>query len=718
LIKEWHEAMVMILLAEYSSKCNDNVRVLENRRASNAESSNPISIPQKSVAEILIEALKACEQSFEFCQTTRQATALFSQTMLGDLLKLNDAGEPASSPIISAALQIVRSYTQKCMSQSIQSVRADEESQEYGSWDHFEGMDIEDSNTANTDQGEFAFLSSEVYPMLRRFLSNVFGSDAIPDHTILMSTTDCWYDVANALVCLRLRSWNDFVGQYSTDSWESLRQTRQAQQYGVYFLAKILENDYGFYGKIRLYFLGQWINALCRPDQFLYWEHELTSLILFHDSENELLFNPPFAIRSDAGERLEITMTELRERRTAMVYVVLRNMHRLLALPVTPSESSYSYSKSDFCEILKGIESTMKSFYRDLEATQKEQDDYRSFLNLVIQQMQLYVVDFYKIDPFFTDPLISTAEEYAVTAALKRYGLTIETTGITKAMVLFLYNASERAVIQDTQESLTLQLCNAWLDLSQDAIERSENHNSDQVLLLLFLQNVFPAYIGHALSAPGYMITGPLLQLLTHVYKNLRCRSDFWKPTSIQSLITATEPVLCSALTALVSCLQADILSCIQHLTNFNELVEFVHAAMLRAYEIAHAFPENIDTSTIIEILLALKDAILTIHQPSDVDSYLLDITADDDAITELSVEHSTIRSYTERELQTVLEKTWRQDMSGHWEIIGRGPRKVVKGSRPSSGAAAEREMQECRQRTVFVVREFADAFVSLDWWE
>ncbi len=719
LLKEWLDLMVTDLLAEYTSTDQGAVGLVEHQPTNHAEPRYILSDKRDPVAEVLKEALKTWEQSLGFCRNARQATELFSQRILEEVLKLFDAEQPASNAVLSAVLQIVRAYTRKSVPHTTHAAPVDEDSQEYGSWDHFDGMAFDDQDHSNPRNDGSDYLLQEVHSVLRRFLSDVFGSDITPDHAILKNTVDCWYEIADALVRVKVRSWCDFIGQYSTDAWESLRDTRQTQQYKIYFLAKVVDSDFGFYEGDRLHILEMWISALCRPKDFLCWEHLLTSMILFQDSDNELLFNPPFAVHSDTGDRLEISMAELRERRTAMIYVVLRNMHRLLTTPARSSQTSLLYSKASFREILKSLESTMKTFYQELEANQQAQNEYRTFLNFVVQQMQLYVVDFHKIDPFFTDPAISSAEAYAITASLKRHSLTVETTGITKAMVLFLYNASERAAADDTQENLILQLYNAWLDLSQDAIERTENHGADQALLVLFLQNVFPAYIGHAFSAPGHIIAWPLLRVLTHVYENLRCRSDFWNPSSFQHLTGATELILSSALNTLSRCPSVDILSCFHRLDNFNELVDFVHSAMLRTYEAAQAFPNNVDCGNIIEILLALKDQITAVEQPSGLDHYILDMDADPKTVADLTVEHSAIRSYAERELQNALDKTWRQGQSGGWEIIGRGTPKVVRASRrPSSRVAAETEMEQCKERTRFVVREFMEAFVRLDWWE
>jgi len=136
-------------------------------------------------------------------------------------------------------------------------------------------------------------------------------------------------------------------------------------------------------------------------------------------------------------------------------------------------------------------------------------------------------------------------------------------------------------------------------------------------------------------------------------------------------------------------------------------------------YEAAWAFPDDVDASNLIEVHLALKNHIFAVDRPSDADSHLLDLEADQGVIADTVVEHSTIRTYAEKELQTALSRTWRKSTLGGWEIVGRGPVKVVKASkRNSSGAAAVSEMEQCKQSMGFVVGEFAEAFARLDWWE
>jgi Mus7/MMS22 family len=719
-LREWHDAIVMALLHGYNSKSVEILGPDEGHPTKNAKTRGGLSDMRKPTAEVLKETLKASEQSFGICRHAEQATDLFSHRMVGEVLKLFNPEDPAQNILVSAALHIVRAYTQKCGPQTSHNTSADEDSQEYGSWDHFDAMVIDEQDRSTPDEAQCVYLLDEVRPMLRRFFSNVFGSDAVPDHAILKNTADCWYEIADALVRAKTRSWDDFVGQYSTDSWESLRQTQQSQQYRVYFLAKVVDSDHGFYKNNRLHILGAWISALCRPESLLCWEHLLTSILLFHDSDNELLFNPPFAVRSDADERLEIPMVELRQRRTVMIYAVLRNMHRLLAMPLMSLQPSLPYGKEDFSFIVGNIESTMKNCYNDLEADSPAQIEYRAFINFVVQQMQLYVVDFHKIDLYFTDPSISSAEASAVTTALRRYSLNIETTGVTKSMVLFLYNASERASVYDNQEQFIFQLESAFLDLSQEAVERTENHESDVALLTLFLQDVFTAYVGHAFSGPGHIVGGPLLRVLTHVYQNLRCRCDIWTPSSLQRLVLATEAIFCGAINAFQSCEPEIILASSPRLDNFTELVIFVHAAMLRMYEAAQAFPDSIDPSNFIECLLLLKDQILAVEQPPNADTEFLDLVANENLIANLSVEKSAVRLYAEKELQNALDKTWRPSPEGGWEIISRDSRKMVKASRRSTSGVSEEEEKraQCRQRTRFVVEEFVDAFARLDWWE
>ncbi|KAF7507567.1 hypothetical protein GJ744_010358 [Endocarpon pusillum] len=717
LLREWHDSIVMDLLASYTSESHETMGLDEHRRTDNAELCKTLSFSRRPSADIIIDALKTWQQSFEFCQTTSQATALLGRSTLREILKYCETKVVASNILVSAALQIISAYTQYCLSRIVHAGPTDEDSQEYGTWDHFDNMELDGQTDTSSDHEEFSHLQQEVHPMLWRFLSNIFGNDTVPDHTILKSTVDCWFEVAHALVRLRARGWDDFMGQYSTYSWESLRHTQQSQQYKIYFLTKVVDASYGFYEKDRLRVLTIWISSLCRPKRALLWEPLLTSTILFHDPENELLFNPPFAVRSDAGEKLEISKSELCERRTAMIYVLLRNMHRLIAISST--QPSHPYNKSEFCEILKSMETTMKASYQDLSVDQQAQDEYRVFLNSVIQQMQLYVVDFHKIDAFLTDPAIFSAESYAITATLKRYSLMIQTTGVTKAMVLFLYNANERAAISDTQDQFILQLCDALLDLSPESIELTENHDSVAALLTSLLQNVFPVYVRYALSAPGHTVSRPLLRVLAYIFVNLRCRSDLWNASALQQLVTAADIMLRSAISAFQSCAPSLILSSLELLDNFAELVSFIHSAMLRTYEAVQAFPCDVEIGSLIEVLLVLKDHILAVERPSDADSYTLQIEADEDLIADVPAEPSMMRTYAEKELQNALEKTWRTDASGGWQVIGRGAPKVVKASkRTVSGAAAEMEMERCKEKARFMVREFVEAFVHLDWWE
>lgn len=762
-LREWHELTVKDLLAEYSSTLHKNSVPVEVRLVDSVRASDKVFDSRRLTAEVLKEALTTWEQVFEFCHNARQASELIAWDMLGDLLRLFHPEDPLSNTIVSGVLQIIKAYMRISVPRIPQSVSVDEDSQEYGSWDDFDEVISDNKDHRNSNEGKHASALTEVRLMMRCFLSNVFGSDVVPEHAILKSVADCWYEVADALVRFEARSWNDFVSQYSTDSWDSLRRTQQAEQYKVYFLAKVVDEHYEFYDNARLQVLNLWISSLCRPQYLLCWEHLLTSTILFHDSDNELLFNPPFAIRSDAGDRVEISMKDFTERRRVMIYVVLRNMHRLLAMTTLSFGSGHLYSKSDFSEILRGMENTMRNAYQDLEADPQAQTEYRAFLNFVIQQMQLYIVDFYQIDSFFTDPAIFSAEAYAVTAALKRYSLTIQSTGVTKAMVLFLYNASERAAINDTQDQFIQQLNNTLLDLSQEAIERIENHDSDAALLLSYLHHIFPAYINHAFSSPGHIIAMPILQVLTHIYQTFRCRSDLWNPVSLRQFIIATESILLSAIHAFQASSPSTVSFSPVHLKTSTQLIRLIHAAILRTHEAGQAFPIELNLHNLIELVLVLKDHVLAINLPCqpdhehdsdshyccnhkcDLDSDLLMLQPDLDVLTNLatSAAHSSgMRTYAERELRTSFERTWRQDRGGGWEIVagggGRGTSKVVRAGRraygpgpgPGNGSdgvvdvdaeaegASSVEMEECKASMRFVVREFLDTFVGLDWWE
>jgi Mus7/MMS22 family len=717
-LKKWHDSLAMDLLAEYATTGHE-VPGFERQAHNDNNAHFVYSDKRRLIREIILDSLSAYEAILELCRNSKQATELFNQKLLGEILRLSDPGDTVSNPLVSAALQVVRVYIRKVLEK--EDTSTEDDSQDYGSWDHFDEMVVDDRAKGNCTTKDHSGPLHEVLSLMRRYLSNVFGSDTIPDHTILKATTDCWFEVADALVRTQTRSWDDFVGQYASDSWESLRNTQQWQQYRVYFLAKIVDTNYAFYEDNRLHVLTLWLSALCLPKQCLYWEHLLTSVILFHDSDNELLFNHPFVVRSETGNRLDISVWDLHKRRSSMFYILVRNMHRLLTTPTLSSQSTTPYSKSDFTTILKSIEAAMKHAYQDLESDQEAQSEYRLFINTVIQQMQLYVVDFYKIDSFFTDPAITSTEAYAITAALKRYSLTIHTTGITKAMVLFLYNASERGAINNTQDNFVAQLCDAFLGLSQEAIERTENHDSDAALLTLFLQNVFPAYLAHAFSPPGNVLATPMIRALRHIYQNLRCRADMWNPCTLGCLVKATEWLLDSTIDAFGNCSPADILASTDHLDNFDNLVLLIHAAMLRMYEAAEAFPEDIDPGDLIELFILLKDKITAVERPTCAEEeILLAVESDENLLNHRRNEDSMMKKYADTELKLALERTWRKDRYGGWEIVGRVAPKTVKASRTPGSAAGDDQLHhhEHKQRMTCLVREFVHAFISLPWWE
>jgi hypothetical protein len=449
-----------------------------------------------------------------------------------------DVKQPRVNSLVLQALDIVLEYTRLCRDRGASNAvqQASEDSQEYGDWSAFENV----AETSPVDEA-IEHLHSTVYDGLARLLSNCFGADASPDDLILVKVIDTWTSVAQLSVSKNMKQWNNYVGLYSPESWNSLRNTEQSRKYKAYFMSRIIEEDPSCYEANKSVFLHLWMSCLVERESLLKFQHRLTNALLNVDPSNELFANLPFYVDSNDGH-YSISATEFRVRRLSLISSVLSNMRQNLVEVRIHDRPHYSVLLQESRDLLKHLMASMKSNYQELGHSTSVWGAYVDFVHRVIEFLQQHISDICPIDKFFTDssafPLPATDPAYVV-GRMKSYGVRLRDSRTPKQLVAFLQTVTERAAAETQQPYLVEQL---YLSMT-DAFEAGSTTNP--TLRSFLIEAVFPAYISSAFDPPtGWLLAKPILHALERMYGHILEDVDGADAASTDSFVSMTTTLL------------------------------------------------------------------------------------------------------------------------------------------------------------------------------
>ena len=536
---EWHDDLLGQILRQHAlarTEAEDQVRsaqCADGLTVSKELLESTITQNQRQVEAILSDALVCLKLVIEAARDEKAAAILISPT-LTKVFELFDARRSQVNKVIKQALDVMSAYTSQIMTQRSNARDENDDSQDYGDWP---AMDEDvDEITMAANETDSSPLQSFQEP-LRHLLSNCFGSDFVPDDSVLLKLVDVWVAVAQVLVRRRTRSWTDYVGHFGNDSWSSLRDTEQTRKYTAYYLATLLEKDKNAYREHQTYFLTSWIGSLVERESLLKFQHRLTEALLNADSDNPIAKNLPFWADTTT-ERFQITAAEFSERRLSIISSVLSNMRVSSEQAVFDQSVDSMQLRQGYKDLLKHLMATMKHNYQELGHGSNVRGAYVDFVHRVVELLQQHTSTVCPIDRFFTDngafPLPTTDPTYVV-GQLKNYALRLQDPRTPKQLAVFLQSVSERAAIDGQQPYLVDQLYATMSNTFEDGVAARPTLRS------FLVKAITPAYIELAFGQDsGWILALPYLQALQRVFSELLMDLD---GTNVDSVAAVTSTV-------------------------------------------------------------------------------------------------------------------------------------------------------------------------------
>jgi hypothetical protein len=463
---------------------------------------------QRRIEALLSDVLESLRKAIDAVSTAEHAQVLLPKASLAQVFDLFDAKQPRVNRVVVQALDVILVLLKK-----ISCSGNNEDSQGYD-WSVF---DEELADLAPSK--DHRLLPEIIYRSLRRLLSNCFGADVPPEDTLLLKMVNAWTDVAQLYVAEGVKTWNDYIGPYGQDCWDSLSDTEQTRKFTLAFLATLLEKNGSLYQDHRQIILKAWIAGLAERESLLKFQHQLTAAILNVDRDNAILSNPPFWVDLKT-ERFIVSTTDFRERRLSLISCLLSNMRESLDFNTYHGlPERRSTLKNEYNELIKHLMATMKHNYQELGQGSSIRGMYVDFVQKVVEYLQQHTVDICPIDRFFMDPAafpLPAKDPSYVVSRLRSYGLRLQDPKTAKQLSGFIQAVSERAVVESQQKYLVEQVFTA---LSNN-VETGDH--AKPTLRAFALQAIFPAYIELALrTSYGALLAMPILEATEGVLENI-----------------------------------------------------------------------------------------------------------------------------------------------------------------------------------------------------
>ncbi|MCJ1243989.1 hypothetical protein MMC30_001186 [Trapelia coarctata] len=509
------EVETQVRAAELSTRSAVAQDVLESTIAKN----------QRQIEAVLSDALVSLRKAIDAVSTAEQAQILLPRASLGQVFDLFDAKWPRVNVVIVKALDVILSLLKK-----IGAFGINEDSQDYGDLSGFadELGDLIPSK-------DHRLVQETLYRPLRRLLSNCFGADVPPEDALLLKMVQTWTGVAQLYVVEGAKTWDDYIGPYGQDCWDSLGDTEQTRKFTVAFLATLLEKNGNLYQSHKQLILRLWIASLVERESLLKFQSQLTAVIFNADRDNAILSNPPFWV-DPKTKCFAISAADFRDRRLSLISSLLSNMRESLDYNIYHGLPEIFKLKNEYNELIKHLMATMKHNYQELGQGSSVRGVYVDFVQKVVEYLQQHTVEICAIDKFFLDPAafpLPAKDPTYVVGRLKSYGLRLQDSKTAKQLSVFIQAVSERAVAEGQQKYLIEQLSTA---LSTN-VETSDQ--SKPTLRAFSIQSIFPAYIELALrTSSGALLAMPILEALEEVLGNIMLDMDGFNTGCVAAIQT------------------------------------------------------------------------------------------------------------------------------------------------------------------------------------
>lgn len=623
-----------------------------------------ISSNQRQIAATLLDIVAAVRQTLVVTRIQGRATRLLDQSHFTHIFQFFDAEQLRTFRVVKEALEVVLMYMKlPQVPPRHESQSQDEESQDYG-----DVTFLEEAVTGETTDAALSFLVDPVMQLV----SNCFGADTIIDDDLLSTLVDFWTVLAQRLVTEGSRDWPHYLDAYSSGSWFQLRDTAQRRTYTPYILSAILELDPKSFREHEVVFLGAWLVSLLERESTLKFQHHLTSSLLNAATDHAVLQNLPFAVERQTG-RFEISLTEIRERRLALIASILSNMHTSIEDAMYSDPQTVMLLRRDYSDILRQAMAAMRRNYEDIQSAHSTnlggdatQGAYVTLVQQVVAFMQQYTSDILAVDRFFTDsaafPLPAVDPTYVV-GRLRSYASKLVDSKARKQLVVFVQTVSERAAAENQQAYLVRQM-HATMTGSEGDVAMSS-----RPLRHIFMTALIPAYVDIAFStACGWILALPFIEASTLALRDMLYDLSLDDNDNVDACIADVKAILCIFRTELEPIFEDAIILSQSHILRLV-------AASYCTIEAAMVFSDYIDRATdlgndLVELLSSLErigECISTTIQESDGESIS---NIEEMALPNIG-RYKDARDFCTKELRAALTNRWRVEQGDYFVVKG-----------------------------------------------
>ncbi|EME48650.1 hypothetical protein DOTSEDRAFT_49083 [Dothistroma septosporum NZE10] len=546
---EWYSDIVKTTVTQYRLAKSEAERDFEvaQSEARDAGSDVPAAILESTIANnqvqiatTLVDALAGLKRALQSTSDTKTVKALVEGTGFMSILELFD---PTQRRLLSTMMEVLAVISAAVDAESrltghFSQQEGGEDSQEFGDIDALQA--IAEDDIASLGHG-VAPIAGMLLSPVGHFLSNVFGADVAADDSLLMAIVDTWTGLAKSAGRPHNRKWHSYIDEYSPTSWNQMRDTTHRRKYTPYFLSCLVEESGGSQD-IKQAVLSTWLLSLVDREAMLKFQHSLTSTVLDHWSHEPLLSNLPFASDPTSG-KYHITLTQLRERRVALVSSVLCNMQEHYDRTVRSHRARSSELRSAYSDMLRQLMNAMKSHYQELQtcasanvADAGTTGPYVEFVQQVVASLQQYTAEVCPVDRFFMDssafPLPAGDPTYVV-GRLRGYAPKLREGQNRAQLAVFIQTVIERALIDGQKDYLIDQISTAMVEADMVSMARP-------TLWQVMSQSILPVYISRGFeTSTSWIAAVPVLQACVKTVLELFYNVDVGE-TAVVEVITST----------------------------------------------------------------------------------------------------------------------------------------------------------------------------------
>jgi len=504
-----------------------------------------VSSNQRQIAATLVDLIAALKRAVASARTLSAAAYLLEHADPWQAVSSFSLAERRLQPVFHELLDLIAQLreVQKHLASGSDSQAASDDSQDYGDFAAFE----EFAATQEVPAADPSMAVLIIEPV-SQLLSNAFGAELSPGDELLTKVVNVWIDFASELVKKGLRTWSNFIDDYSAGAWLQLRDTEQRRSYTPHVLSRIAAIDHDAPKQLTDVIFATWLRSLVERESRLKFQHVLTAALMNACPDEPVMRNLPFSKTSHSHD-YHITLQNLRERRLALLSSVLSNMREAFDDTLYNQPQMLPALKRRYGDYLRQLMQAMKNNYQDVQVAGDDavaeagvSGAYVGFVQQVVSFLQQYTTGICTIDKFFVDssafPLPATDPTYVV-GRLKSYVPKLAEAKSRKQLAVFVHTVSERAAVASQQGYLVDQFVAAM----SGVLERGDPHAPS--LRHVLLTAVFPAYIENALStACSWILAVPILDATARIIRDLLYDTAMDSSESVTAAVEQMEATL------------------------------------------------------------------------------------------------------------------------------------------------------------------------------